>query len=369
VADENIFSMAEVGIGLFPFLEARELRKGQRSMIDDKSFLPQHLRGLSNPTVEESIEIVRRLALRGARVIHVGFNGESDDLGWFGCPEEDYEFDMSLHVSTICLASIGLKVESTGPDGEINVRLNPWMDVLRDWLLEEYVPSYHYLVSANLDDDDSFEYDLYDKLSHADLIDPPYNYFFFEDHYEFVDVDSLMSQSFHGYPDEAPVVARRKGGLSDKEALRSFEGPFDELVRCLVTAIKFFHLSGSEDPFVLHSVDELRRVMVEYIEEFPKEIENAQENFEEDARGELGDYKFWFVPAFLEAIGLTSIRDDGDDRVVAALKPPDNWQAVFEKRDDYAAERDFFKDFEIVGPISLGAFELLYFTDDEDEDD
>ena len=170
--DENLFYLPSV------FLETRQPPVEDVSVLEFK--LPEDLCGLSQPTLEQQIAVLRYLALRLARVLYVVEWGEG--LAWYQSYYEDTTLDDDLEVATAVLAALNATVVSTSPDGEITMDFYPVIDEFEDFIYNKFIPITHYLRSADPEDDDDFEYEFDDAFIGQEALEKIYAFSFFSRH-------------------------------------------------------------------------------------------------------------------------------------------------------------------------------------------
>ena len=364
------------GYRLFPSVQLQERSKPLASGDDLQFNLPTALCGLEEPTLHESLGVLRFLAFRLARVLCVV--SREHGLAWYQSYYEDTTVDDYLEVATALLAALRTDVVSTSKTGEITVDFSPIVEDLEQFFLDEFVPIAHYLRVANPDGDEDFEYDFDDAFIGGDALKKIYSFVNFYKTKRIIDLDSLLQEDQESGWEE--VVAVRINGISTLQPKRELTQPMDRVLLSIIGVLQFLGYSSEygdlyagfnddEDP----TLEQLEKDRDEYIEEFPDEEEVAHESFNENAHGEIKNLNFSEEAAVIHTLGITSITEteDGSFRATLVLStdPLEYLRPLgYCEEDDYGSGDPFVYD-EPVGPVSLGWYEYVFFTPDDDEED
>ena len=358
-----------------PSLQLQERSKPLASGEDLQFTLPTVLCGLEEPTLHESLGVLRFLASRLARVLYIA--GCEDGLAWYHSYYEETTVDDFLEVATILLAALDTEVVSTSKTGEITLDFSPIVENLDEFFLVDFVPVAHYLRVANPDGDEDFEYDFNGGCITGDALKKIYSFVNFYKTKRIIDLDSLLQEDQESVEFEE-VIAVRINGISTLQPKRELTQPMDQVLLCIIGVLQFFGFSAEliydgrnddEDP----TLEQLEKDRNEYIEEFPDEEEVAQETFIERAHGEMKNFEFILENAAFHALGITSIAEteNGSFRATIVL-PTDPLEHLrilgLSPESDFRFD-DPFDGYESVGLVSLGYWEYFFFTPEDDEED
>jgi len=361
---------------LVPYVELRERSTSLTAGDNSGLALPDAFCGLEEPTLHETLGILRFLAFRLARVMHITEHPEG--LVWFESYNEETTFDDYLEVATAILAALQTSVVSTSANGEIVVDFLPIIEDIKQFFQDDFIPIAHYLRASNPDGIDDFEYDFDDAFIGDDALREIYLFRYFHDVKRIVDLDPIFRLGGDG--EEMEVVAVNKHRPTP-EAVRDFSSPLDRILLSIISVVQFFKRSleldegGSAEDYDEPTIEELEKNKWEYIEEFPDEVEIAEESYQEDLNGVVYDFEFCAESAVLRDLGIISISEhqDGDSQgwLRATLSLPlDQLEHVgklgFSSDEDETYE-DPFVDHEPVGRLRLGWYEYYFFTPNEDE--
>ena len=339
-----------------PSLQLQERSKPLASGEDLQFTLPTVLCGLEEPTLHESLAVLRFLASRLARVLYIA--GCEDGLAWYHSYYGETTVDDFLEVATILLAALDTEVVSTSKTGEITLDFSPIVENLDEFFLVDFVPVAHYLRVANPDGDEDFEYDFNGGCITGDALKKIYSFVNFYKTKRIIDLDSLLQEDQESVEFEE-VIAVRINGISTLQPKRELTQPMDQVLLCIIGVLQFFGFSAEliydgrnddEDP----TLEQLEKDRNEYIEEFPDEEEVAQETF-------------------IHALGITSIAEteNGSFRATIVL-PTDPLEHLrilgLSPESDFRFD-DPFDGYESVGLVSLGYWEYFFFTPEDDEED
>ena len=358
-----------------PSLQLQERSKPLASGEDLQFTLPTALCGLEEPTLHESLGVLRFLASRLARVLYIA--GCEDGLSWYHSYYEETTVDDFLEVATIILAALDTEVVSTSKNGEITLDFSPIVENLDEFFLVDFVPVAHYLRVANPDGDEDFEYDFNGGCIAGDALKKIYSFVNFYKTKRIIDLDSLLQEDQEAVEIEE-VVAVRINGISTLQPRRELTQPIDQVLLCIIGVLQFFACSAEliydgvnddEDP----TLEQLEKDRNEYVEEFPDEEEAAQDTFNERAHGEIKNFEFILESAAFHALGITSIveTENGSFRATLVL-PTDPLEHLrilgLSPESDFRFD-DPFDDYESVGLVSLGYWEYFFFTPAGGEED
>ena len=358
-----------------PSLQLQERSKPLASGEDFQFTLPTVLCGLEEPTLHESLAVLRFLASRLARVLYIA--GCEDGLAWYHSYYGETTVDDFLEVATILLAALDTEVVSTSKTGEITLDFSPIVENLDEFFLVDFVPVAHYLRVANPDGDEDFEYDFNGGCITGDALKKIYSFVNFYKTKRIIDLDSLLQEDQESVEFEE-VIAVRINGISTLQPKRELTQPMDQVLLCIIGVLQFFGFSAEliydgrnddEDP----TLEQLEKDRNEYIEEFPDEEEVAQETFIERAHGEMKNFEFILENAAFHALGITSIAEteNGSFRATIVL-PTDPLEHLrilgLSPESDFRFD-DPFDGYESVGLVSLGYWEYFFFTPEDDEED
>ena len=358
-----------------PSLQLQERSKPLASGEDLQFTLPTVLCGLEEPTLHESLGVLRFLASRLARVLYIA--GCEDGLAWYHSYYGETTVDDFLEVATILLAALDTEVVSTSKTGEITLDFSPIVENLDEFFLVDFVPVAHYLRVANPDGDEDFEYDFNGGCITGDALKKIYSFVNFYKTKRIIDLDSLLQEDQESVEFEE-VIAVRINGISTLQPKRELTQPMDQVLLCIIGVLQFFGFSAEliydgrnddEDP----TLEQLEKDRNEYIEEFPDEEEVAQETFIERAHGEMKNFEFILENAAFHALGITSIAEteNGSFRATIVL-PTDPLEHLrilgLSPESDFRFD-DPFDGYESVGLVSLGYWEYFFFTPEDDEED
>ena len=364
------------GFRVFPSIQLQE-RSIPLASGDDLQFtLPAALCGLEEPTLHESLGVLRFLAFRLACVLDILCR--EDGLAWCQSYSEDTTVEDYLEVATALLAALRTDVVSTSKTGEITVDFSPIVEDLEQFFLDEFVPIAHYLRVANPDGDEDFEYDFDDAFIGGDALKKIYSFVNFYKTKRIIDLDSLLQLDQQETGEE--VVAVRINGISTLQPKRELTQPMDRVLLSIIGVLQFLGYSSEygelyagfndyEDP----TLEQLEKDRDEYIEEFPDEEEVAHEKFNDRAHGEVKNLDLIIESAAFHTLGITSITEteDGSFRATLVLLT-DLFDCLrnlgYCEENDYGHLSPFVFD-EPVGPVSLGWYEYFFFTPDDDEED
>ena len=349
-------------------LDDRFVSMDRNRTIDKVPFLPESLLSLSDPTPHEQIQIIRRMAIRIARILQLSLTWDSGAT-WYESWYEKFDFDDALEMATVFLGALGVEVVSTDATGVITARLNSWDGRVPEFLLEHFVPYWHYISTANEDAQEDFEYDFDERIPHGDELRDEFHFSFFEDDYRFVDLDAVLEDN----PENADlrVVAVRHKGLSPLQPVRHFDRPMDEILRVLIGVKHFFESSGQgvePESFSIEEAEERRR---EHILDSPEEADVAEENYQDEVHGHLSSFNFWEEAAIVGSLGLVVTGVDEDGLISVTMSPPQDLIACLQDSNMISDDEDvdicYWND--IVDPVCLGVYEDLYFAEPEDDDE
>ena len=358
-----------------PSLQLQERSKPLASGEDLQFTLPTALCGLEEPTLHESLGVLRFLASRLARVLYIA--GCEDGLAWYHSYYGETTVDDFLEVATILLAALDTEVVSTSKTGEITLDFSPIVENLDEFFLVDFVPVAHYLRVANPDGDEDFEYDFNGGCITGDALKKIYSFVNFYKTKRIIDLDSLLQEDQESVEFEE-VIAVRINGISTLQPKRELTQPMDQVLLCIIGVLQFFGFSAEliydgrnddEDP----TLEQLEKDRNEYIEEFPDEEEAAQDTFNERAHGEINNFEFIIENVAFHALGITSIAEteNGSFRATIVL-PTDPLEHLrilgLSPESDFRFD-DPFDGFESVGLVSLGYWEYFFFTPEDDEED
>ena len=364
-----------------PSLQLQERSKPLASGEDLQFTLPTVLCGLEEPTLHESLGVLRFLASRLARVLYIA--GCEDGLAWYHSYYEETTVDDFLEVATILLAALDTEVVSTSKTGEITLDFSPIVENLDEFFLVDFVPVAHYLRVANPDGDEDFEYDFNGGCITGDALKKIYSFVNFYKTKRIIDLDSLLQEDQESVEFEE-VIAVRINGISTLQPKRELTQPMDRVLLSIIGVLQFLGYSSEygelyagfndyEDP----TLEQLEKDRDEYIEEFPEEEEVAHEGFNDRAHGEIKNFEFRSETAAIHTLGITSISEteDGSFRATLVLStdPLEYLRPLGYCEEDNYGDRDPFVDYEPVGLVSLGWYEYFFFTpgfgEEEDPDD
>jgi hypothetical protein len=336
--------------------------------------LPDDLCGLSDPTVQEQIAVLRYLALRLARVLYVVEWPEG--LAWYQSLCEDTTLSDDLEVATAVLAALSATVVSTSPNGEIIMDFNPIVDEFEDFIYDNFIPITHYLRSANPDGDEDFEYEFDDAFIGREALEKIYAFIFFLKAHRIIDLDQIFALE-----DDKPshsVVAVNKTGVSTLQPTRSFDTPIDKIKLTIIEVVQLFKYSSEYGDLFAGiryediDVEELRKDMREYIEEFPDEVDVAEEIFEERSHGHMYDFEFLAESAVFHDLGITSITEGEDGWLRATLSPAADQGETLNNVGFFLEGEDVddpLADEEPAGLVHLGFYEWYFFMPSDDADE
>ena len=358
-----------------PSLQLQERSKPLASGEDLQFTLPTVLCGLEEPTLHESLGVLRFLASRLARVLYIA--GCEDGLAWYHSYYEETTVDDFLEVATILLAALDTEVVSTSKTGEITLDFSPIVENLDEFFLVDFVPVAHYLRVANPDGDEDFEYDFNGGCITGDALKKIYSFVNFYKTKRIIDLDSLLQEDQESVEFEE-VIAVRINGISTLQPKRELTQPMDQVLLCIIGVLQFFGFSAEliydgrnddEDP----TLEQLEKDRNEYIEEFPDEEEAAQDTFNERAHGEINNFEFIIENVAFHALGITSIAETENGSFRATIVPPTD-PLEHLRILGLSPESDFrfddpFDGYESVGLVSLGYWEYFFFTPEDDEED
>ena len=358
-----------------PSLQLQERSKPLASGEDLQFTLPTVLCGLEEPTLHESLGVLRFLASRLARVLYIA--GCEDGLAWYHSYYGETTVDDFLEVATILLAALDTEVVSTSKTGEITLDFSPIVENLDEFFLVDFVPVAHYLRVANPDGDEDFEYDFNGGCITGDALKKIYSFVNFYKTKRIIDLDSLLQEDQESVEFEE-VIAVRINGISTLQPKRELTQPMDQVLLCIIGVLQFFGFSAEliydgrnddEDP----TLEQLEKDRNEYIEEFPDEEEAAQDTFNERAHGEIKNFEFMIENVAFHALGITSIAEteNGSFRatIVTPTDPLEHLRILgLSPESDFRFD-DPFDGYESVGLVSLGYWEYFFFTPEDDEED
>ena len=370
------FTSNEGDYDLHPtFLPSLQLQKRSKPLAsgEDLQFtLPTALCGLEEPTLHESLGVLRFLASRLARVLYIA--GHEDGLEWYNSYYDETTVDDFLEVATILLAKLDAEVVSTSKTGEITIDFLPVVENLEEYFRDGFAPVAHYLRVANPDGDEDFEYDFDDGCIAGDALKKIYSFVNFYKTKRIINLDSLLQED-HESEELEEVVAVRINGISTLQPKREFTQPMDRVLLCIIGVLQFFRHSAEllyggfnddEDP----SLEQLEKERDEYIEELPFDEELAHERFIESAHGEIKDFEFILESVAFHALGITSITATENGSFLATLvlptDPLEHLRIVGFSPESDSGFDDPFDGYESAGLVSLGCWEYFHFTPDDD---
>jgi hypothetical protein len=336
--------------------------------------MPDDLCGLTDPTVEQQIAVLRYLALRLARVLYVVEWPEG--LAWYQSFYEDTTLSDDLEVVTAVLAALNATVVSTSSDGEITIDFYPVIDEFEEFIYDRFIPITHYLRSANPDEEEDFEYEFNDAFIGREALEKIYAFIFFFRTHRIIDVDRIIAMD-EDDSSENSVVAVNKTGVSPLQPTRSFDKPLDKIMLTIIGVIQFFKYSSEYGQLFAGiryeeiDVEQLRKEMLEYIEEFPNEVEAAEETFEAESHGHMYDFEFMAESAIFHDLGITSIAESEDGWLRATMSPPKDQGDRLNKLGFYLEAEDIddpLAEEEPVGLVRLGFYEWYFFMPSDDDD-
>jgi hypothetical protein len=313
------------------------------------------------------------LALRLARVLYAV--EWSEGLAWYQSYYEDTTLSDDLEVATAVLAALNATVVSTSPDGEITMDFYPVVDEFEDFIYDKFIPITHYLRSANPDGDEDFEYEFDDAFIGREALEKIYAFVFFFKTHRIINLDQIFVLEDDDTSDSS-IVAVNKTGVSTLQATRSFDTPLDKIKLTIIGVIQFFKYSSEYGDLFAGvryediNIEELHRDMLEYIQEFPDEVDVAEEIFEERSLGHIHNFELLAESAIFHDLGITAITEGDEGWIRATLSPAtDQGETLInvgfylesEDIDDALAEE------EPVGLVRLGFYEWYFFTPSDEE--
>jgi hypothetical protein len=112
--------------------------------------------------------------------------------------------------------------------------------------------------------------------------------------------------------------------------------------------------------------------MREYIEEFPDEVDVAEEIFEERSHGHMYDFEFLAESAVFHDLGITSITEGEDGWLRATLSPAADQGETLNNVGFFLEGEDVddpLADEEPAGLVHLGFYEWYFFMPSDDADE
>lgn len=364
--DDDLFYLPWVA------LETRQPPVKDVSRLEMK--LPEDLCGLSEPTLQEQIAVLRYLALRLARVLNVVEWGKG--LAWYQSYYEDTTLSDDLEVATAVLAALDATVVSTSSDGEITMDFYPVVDEFEDFIHDRFIPITHYLRSANPDGDEDFEYEFDDVFIGREALEKIYAFVFFFKTHRIINLDQIFALEDDETADSS-IVAVNKTGVSALQATRNFDTPLDKIKLTIIGVIQFFKYSSEYGDLFAGiryediNIEELRKDMLEYVQEFPDEVDIAEEIFEESSHGNIHDFELTAESAIFHDLGITAITEGDRGWSRATLSPATDQGEPLINLGFFLESEDIddpFADEEPVGLVRLGWYEYFFFTPDEDNE-
>jgi len=356
----------------FPGIDLEKRKSSKKDFSELQMSLPDDLCGLTEPTLEEQIAVLRYLALRIARILYMATR--PDGLSWYYSYYEDTTLSDYLEVGTAVLASLNASVTSTSPDGSIAMDLDPVED-LEEFFYDHFMPMASYFRVSNPDGDEDFEYDFNDAFVGREALDELYEFIFFFETQQIIDLDRIFASGDEATSGRATVAISRSGS-STLQPARIFDKPLDRIMLTIIGVIQFFKYSSeygglyTGGHYVEIDFDELRTDMMEHIEEFPDEEEYAREIFEEQSLGHINDYEFLAEFLVFNDLGIVAIDEDEDGWLHATLTPAANQlEPLFAVGLNPESENcdDPLEEEEPVGLVRLGFYEWYFFTPSDDE--
>ena len=325
----------EDGLYVFPHVELKYRREKLPKGTIYQLNLPPHLCGLESPTQNESIGILRYLALRLARLL----SGYSDEIVWYNLWKEETVLYDYLEIATAILAALEIEVISTTELGHVAVELNPIVENIEEFFTEEFIPLWHYMNTVNKDDDeveqdeDEFEYDFSDAVFTVKELNSLYSFNFLRSYTRAVNLDIIRNLAGD---DEDPILVM--GKISENQSSissREFSQPLERILMCIMEVIYFFKNSG----------------------------EIADSNDFEMDDSEMTSDDFLSEAVIFESLSISdvSITEQGTYRAV--LRPGDS-PTDFAEHVGFTFD-DPFEETDPVDLITLGYYEYHFFTPDE----
>lgn len=326
----------EDGLYVFPHVELKYRREKLPEGTTYQLNLPPHLCGLESPTQNESIGILRYLALRLARLLS-GY--VSEEIVWYNLWKEETVLYDYLEIATAILAALEIEVISTSELGHVAVELNPIVENIEEFFTEEFIPLWHYMNTVHKDDDeveqdeDEFEYDFSDAVFTVKELSGLYSFNFLRSHTRAVNLDIIRNLSGD---DEDPIVVM--GKISENQSSissREFSQPLERILMCIMEVIYFFKNSG----------------------------EIADSNSYEMDDSEMTSHDFLSEAVIFESLSISDVSITEQGAYRAVLRPGDS-------PTDFAEHVGFnfddpFEETDPVDLITLGYYEYHFFTPDE----
>lgn len=352
----------------FPFAESKDRVIPIRSSEVTEVTLPTELRGLDEVSQNEAIGVLRFLALKIARALHM--TNYPEGYFWYETSYEETNFDHFLEIATAILAALQVDVISTGDEGSIELLMYPRVEDLKEFFLQDFLPIWHYLHTANSGDIvGDYEYDFDNEFDPKIDLSDEYGFGFFSDAKRLVNLDAVFNLA---YQDDDPlVVAVKTDGPSELQPTREFTTPLDRILQVVIGVLYFFKASGNGTTFFNHnlSIKEYEAKMHEYIKEFPDEEEVAREIYQENILGHILDHDLIPESAVLQSLGIVDVAKHEDGWCYVQLYPPENQAALLYDLGFNDGDADPFRYLDFAGPISLGIYEYFFFSPDEDDED
>jgi len=331
----------EDGLYVFPHVELKYRREKLSNGTIYQLNLPPHLCGLESPTQNESIGILRYLALRLARLLNNFEDGGYEELGggWYWIWKEETSLNDYLEIATAILAALEIDICSTSDLGHVTVELNPIIDEIEKFFIEDFIPLWHYMNTANPrneDDEDheeDFEYDFNDAVFTAKELSELYSFNFLYPHHRVINIDQIMLGDGVDPVEVIEKVDAAHPGNSASDAAT----PIERILQCIIEVLYFFKNSG----------------------------EIAESNNYDINPEHMNSHEFLMEAVVLDSLGISEITstERGTYRTVMKLGLQPTKFA-----DDLGFSFQNFDPFEEMDPvdlITLGYYEYHFFTPDD----
>jgi hypothetical protein len=319
---------------IFPFVEieyqTEELPPGTRYQLP----LPSYLCGLESPTTNEKIGVLRLLALRTARVLESASLGvEELELGWFDAWKEETNLQDYLEIATALLAALEITVISTSETGRVTVELNPIIEKIQEFFLEDFIPLWHYMNTANEDYVDDFEFDFSNATFSVEELRERYAFNFLHPEFRVVNLDQIML----GDAVDPVEVIEKASTPQSEAATHKTNQPLERVLQCIIEVLYFFKNSG--------------------------EISDDRDYFINPEN--MDSHQFHLEAIVLDSLEISEISPIEQGGYRAVLKIGDQPTKYAEELAYYDDGTDPFGVMEPTGLITLGWYEYYFFTPDD----
>jgi hypothetical protein len=253
--------------------------------------------------------------------------------GWYWAWKEETDTNDYLEIATAILAALEMTVSSTSDTGHIKVELNPTIEKIQDFFLEDFIPLWHYMNTANENDEDDFEYDFSNATFSVEELSEKYAFNFLQPLYRVVNFDQIML----GDGVDPVEVIEKAGNPQSEDAVHKSNQPIERVLQCIIEVLYFFTNSGAIDEDGGYEIN-------------PEHMDS---------------HDFLMEVIILDSLEISEISPTAEGAYRAVLKIGDQPTKFANDFGFSLQNSDPFKDLEPSGLITLGWYEYYFFTPDD----